>query len=492
MWLPNPALESVKHGDIPLCVDLDGTLINTDSLYEGLISLLKQNFWYLFLLPLWLLRGKADFKAQIARRVHLDVEFLPYNTALIEFIKSQRPLRHLVLCTAADARFAQAVSDHLGLFDELIATTKDVNLSAANKAKALCDRFGVGAYDYAGNDVADIAVFARARRSLIVNPTRGLRRHLPSIDNIEQRFSTPKRNHCSIGIKSIRLHQWVKNLLVFVPILAIPEAIDIGAVVTLILAFFSYSLIASSVYLVNDLLDLAADRRHPRKKNRPFAAGTLAISNGLIMASLLLLVGFSTALLISPLFFMLLLLYYTGTNLYTFWLKRVPLLDTLVLAGLYTSRILAGAAAITVEPSFWLLAFSMFFFLSLALAKRHSELVEMVSLGGAAGLDSSIPGRGYRHEDLATLMAQGSASGYSAVLVFAFYINSEAARQHYNHPEVIWLICPLLLYWINKLWLNSQRREINDDPVIWAMTNRVSRGIAVLCALLLLLARWLP
>ena len=240
--------------------------------------------------------------------------------------------------------------------------------------------------------------------------------------------------------------------------------------------------------LLNDLLDLNADRQHPRKRYRPFAEGSLPIINGLALIPLLLIIGFSLSLYISPIFAGVMLVYAVLTVLYSFWLKRAALLDTLVLAGLYTLRILAGAAAIVVVPSVWLLSFSMFLFLSLALAKRHSELMEMQESMSS----EQIPGREYRAGDIMVLISQGSASGYSAVLVLALYINSDSVRAQYHHPEVIWLICPLVLYWINKLWLNSQRREIYDEPIIWAMRNRVSRGIALLSVVLLLVARWLP
>ena len=242
------------------------------------------------------------------------------------------------------------------------------------------------------------------------------------------------------------------------------------------------------MYLLNDLLDLPSDRRHPRKRLRPFAAGTVPIQKGIMLIPVLLAGGFIISLLVSPLFAGVMGLYALLTLFYSFLFKRIVLLDTLVLAGLYTLRILAGAAAIAVVPSVWLLSFSMFLFLSLALAKRHSELMELDDL--LTG--QSIPGREYRADDLVILISQGSASGYSAVLVLALYVNSDAVRLQYRHPEIIWLICPLVLYWINKLWLNSQRRQIFDEPIVWAIRNRVSRGIAIMSVGLLLLARWLP
>lgn len=472
----------------PLVVDMDGTLIYSDSLLEGCMQLWRQEPLQMALLPLWLLKGRAGFKAEIANRVALDPRHLPYNLPLVEYLTAAREERQVILCTAADYRFARSIADHLALFDEVIATSDGVNLKSKEKARVLVERFGKGGFDYAGNDTADIAVFADARKAIAVNPTPALQRRFASIPNRED---GPNGNTESVAMahwRALRPHQWVKNLLVFVPLLAVFTGKRTGDLVLSSLAFVSFCMIASSVYLLNDMLDLRSDRQHPRKKSRPFAAGSMPIQNGLVLIPLLILGGFAIAIGINVMFAAVMLGYAALTTMYSVWLKRIPLLDTLMLAGLYTLRILAGAAAISVVPSVWLLSFSMFLFLSLALAKRHSELMEMQS-----SLNStSIPGREYRAGDLMVLISQGSASGYSAVLVLALYINSEAVREHYRHPEVIWLICPLVLYWINKLWLNSQRREIYDEPIVWAMRNRVSRGIAIMSVLLLLLARFLP
>jgi len=472
----------------PLVVDMDGTLLSTDSLMEGIVALLRARPWLLFSLPWWLRRGRAAFKREIASRIPLDAARLPYDEELLEHLRAEQGHRALVLCTAADARFAAAVAEHLGLFDEVIATTT-VNLTAEAKARALVERFGEAGFDYAGNDVADVAVFACARRAIAVNPTPALQRRIARGAAVTRIFESRARRPGSALLEAMRPHQWVKNLLVFVPMLA---TLDPGhpatAAVASSLAFAAFSLVASSAYLLNDILDVAADRQHPRKRHRPVASGALPLARALVATPLLLLDGLAVALRLGALFTALLGVYWLTSCLYTFWLKRVPLLDTSVLAGLYTMRILAGAAAIAVVPSVWLLAFSMFFFLSLALAKRHAELVE----SHASGTASALPGREYRPEDLTTLISQGAAAGYAAVLVLALFIDSDEVRARYNNPEIIWLICPLLLYWINKLWLNSQRRELDRDPLIWALTNRVSRAVAVISVTLLLLARFLP
>jgi 4-hydroxybenzoate polyprenyltransferase/phosphoserine phosphatase len=472
----------------PLVVDLDGTLLHTDSLFEGVAQLLKRDPRSMLAVPRWLLDGRATLKREIAHRTSLDMASLPYDPQLLAFLEARRGRCKLVLCTAAHRRVADAVAAHLGMFDEVIATYGRNNLRGHAKARALVERFGVAGFDYAGNDTSDLPVFAQARRAIVVNPTPALRWRLGRIDNIEQVIGARRALPFASHLRAMRPHQWIKNLLVYLPTLAAIDTTGPGAIWPGTLAFLAFCLVASSVYLANDLLDVSADRRHPRKRNRPFAAGLLPIPHGLVMIPALLTAGMLLATMLPAAFVGVLTLYYLSSNLYSFWLKRVPLLDTLVLAGLYTLRILGGAAAIRVIPSVWLLAFSMFFFLSIALAKRHSELVE----GEGTGPGASIPGREYRPEDLGTLISQGSASGYAAVLVLALYINDAKEQTRYNHPEIIWLICPLLLYWINKLWLNSQRREIREDPVIWAIRNRVSRSIAILSVLLLLLARWLP
>ncbi len=476
---------------VPICVDMDGTLIVTDSLYEGLTLLLRRNPLYLFVLPLWLLRGKSALKQEISRRAPLDVSLLPYNATLLKHLTGLRGTRPIILCTAAHEPYARAVAEHVGLFDRVMATGK-TNFSPEEKAKALVAEYGLGGFDYAANGAGDVKVFAVARHAIAVNPTLGLRYRLRGVANLQEVIEDPPARLLRVLPRALRLHQWVKNVLVFVPLVASQRFSEEHSILLAVYAFVVYGLCASSAYLLNDLLDLSADRAHPRKRHRALASGALSIAAAMVLVPALLVLALALAWAISKLFAVLLAAYYVVTNLYAFWLKRVPILDTVILAGLYTFRILAGAAAIDVVPSFWLLAFSMFFFYSLALAKRHSELVELVDStpnpASERGRDSLIPGRTYRAQDLSTIISQGTSSGHAAVLILAFYINSETVQTQYRRPEALWLICPLMLYWLAKLWLNAQRREITDDPVIWAMTNRVSRAIAVLCAVFFILA----
>lgn len=483
---------------VPLCVDLDGTLINTDSLHEGLVVLLKRNPLYAFALPFWLARGKSAFKSQVASHAPLDVDALPFNGEVLALLKSERGRRPIVLCTAAHERYAQAVSDRLGLFDRVFAT-REFNLAGSEKVRTLVGEYGERGFDYMGDHLRDVGVFRAARSAIAVNPGAALRRRLSQVENLDRVIDGTRRGGVRAWLRALRVHQWIKNLLVFIPLVAAHRARDPRAVLAAAAAFVIYGLTASAVYLLNDLVDLKADRAHPRKRQRALASGAISIPAALASIPLLLGVSLVLAWQLSPQLAALIAVYFFTSNIYAVRLKQVPILDSLVLAGLYTLRVLAGAAAISVTPSFWLLAFSVFFFFSLALAKRHSELLELADADGEpAGeaprashrrsSDLAIPGRGYNRGDLNVIVSEGTASGIAAVLVLALFINSESARGEYRHPEALWLICPLVLYWVTKLWLNSHRGQIEDDPVVWAVENRTSRAIVVLCFVLFVLA----
>ena len=479
----SPIDEKRPAGDLPLCVDMDGTVIRTDALVEATAQFLKHRFHLAPKIAFWLARGRAWLKHRVAANGILDVTHLPYEERVLELIREARAEgRRTVLCTASNIYHARAVAQHLGLFDEIMASDEKINLSGENKRHALVAKFGESGYDYVGNDVKDVPAFESARRAFIVAPTKPLRRELHRLPDAEH-LVPPRDPTWRDYARQLRLHQWLKNALLFVPLLASQRFNETGAVIHSLLAFLSFGLCASSVYVLNDLMDLPADRRHPRKRHRPFASARIPVEHGVVLIPGLLLASFVLALFLPLAFVGVLAGYYFVTLNYNLWAKNIAVLDTLTLAGLYTLRIIAGAAAIAVVPSFWLLAFSMFFFLSVAMAKRYSELVN-TDLSD----DDTIPGRQYRRIDLNTIMSEGAASGYAAVIILALYINSDEVAASYSHPEVIWLTCPLLLYWVNKLWLNTQRKEMTDDPLVWAMENRVSRGIAVMCTLLLIAA----
>ena len=467
----------------PLVVDLDGTLIKTDSLAEAFFALMRQNPLYVFLLPFWLLRGKAFFKRQISQRVILDVSLLPYHHELLDHLKIQRAQgRQLVLATGTDERIAKQVADYLQIFDRILASNGTINLSGQSKRNCLIAEFGEKYFDYAGNSRRDLAVWSSARKAILVNPTRSLFRTTAGVTEIEQVFRSPKRQ-LRFYLQALRLHQWLKNLLVFVPLMMAHRFFELDLLGKTFLAFLAFGLCASSVYLVNDLLDLPSDRHHPRKRQRPFATGELSLLWGLGLSPFLLGLSLVVSLLLPLPFLGTLVIYYVLNLTYSFYLKRIVLLDVIVLAGLYTLRVMAGSAVISIWPSSWLVAFSTFIFLSLALVKRYAELVTMEAESGVVQV------RGYQIVDKELLASLGSGSGYVAVLVLAIYISSGVAEIHYTRHYLVWLLCPLLLYWISYIWLVAHRGTMHDDPLVFTIRDRVSRVVLLLAAVVLLLAK---
>jgi len=474
---------SPQSSQIPLCVDLDGTLIHSDLLLETVLLLVKRNPLYVLLLPVWLLRGKAALKAEIAKRVELNAATLPYNHRFIDWLQTQRDLgRELWLCTASNHQLADAVAGHLGCFAGVIASSDQVNLSGRNKAQQLVERFGDKAFDYCGNHRVDLAIWQVSQGGVVVNASESLREAAEAVTEIRAVF--PKTHGLLKPLfKSLRLHQWAKNVLVFVP-LAASHRLGYGpAVEDALLAFFSFGFCASSVYLLNDMLDLEVDRQHPRKCKRPFASGSLSLLVGFALLPLLLVLAVLSAASLPVEFWLVLMVYYALTLAYSFGLKSVVLIDTITLAGLYTIRIVAGAMAVEVVLSFWLLLFSVFLFFSLALVKRYAELDAMQRQGKL-----KAAGRGYHIDDLPMLHSLGAASGYLCVLVLALYINSPAVEPLYRHPQIIWFLCVLLLYWISRVWLKTHRGHMHDDPVIFALKDRVSLAIGVMAGVTMFLA----
>lgn len=466
---------------LPLCVDLDGTLLRSDMLVESTLALMAQRPWLAFMLPVWLLRGKANLKQQVASRITVDPADLPYDERVLALLRDQ-PGRQRVLCTASDESLARPVADHLGCFDEVIASNGKRNLSGHHKAQALVDRFGERGFDYAGNGSIDLSVWARARGAVVVNAGNRLanaaRRHCPVQLHLPRQYGGART-----WLRALRVHQWLKNLLVFVPLLASHRMFDPDSLLKSAAGFLAFGLCASGVYLLNDLLDLPSDRQHPRKRLRPFAAGLLPLLQGALMAPLLAVAGLCLAWWAEPKFAGVLAVYYLLTLAYSLRLKRVVMLDVILLAALYTVRIIGGTVVIGAALSFWLLAFSMFIFLSLALLKRYTELSAMLAAGR-----SDAAGRGYAVDDLPLLQSQGAASGYLAVLVLALYINSTESIALYARPQVLWLLCPLILYWVSRIWVVAHRGGMHDDPVVFAATDRVSQVVGLLCGIIALLA----
>jgi 4-hydroxybenzoate polyprenyltransferase/phosphoserine phosphatase len=453
-------------------VDLDGTLVRTDMLFETLVAALRRNPLVALALPFWLARGRAHLKRQLALRGALDPATLPYDEAVLEFLRREHAAgRRLVLATASDEHIARDIARHLGIFEGVVASDGERNVKAAEKARRLAEAYGDRGFDYMGDGVADLPVWSRARTAYVVAPGPELPARAAasgaSIRHIERRRGAPWPL-----LRALRPHQWAKNLLVFVPLFTAHRLNDGAAFAAAALAFAAFCLAASATYLVNDLVDLEHDRRHHGKRQRALAAGELPLWVGTVLAPQLLLLAFVIALPLPPVFLAELACYVAVTTAYSLWLKRIVLVDVFTLAGLYTVRILAGAAAIEVPVSHWLLVFSLFMFLSLALAKRHAELS-----GHARREVEETPGRGYCAADRALVGIFGAASGQLSVLVFALYITSPEVHALYTRPPLLWIACPIFLFWTARVWLLAYRDALHEDPVIFALRDPVSLAL---------------
>lgn len=477
---PTPPATDPDSVTVPLVVDLDGTLTRTDLLVESLFRLLALDPFALLRLPLWLTKGKAALKARIADEVTLDLHELPMNDELVEYIRDERARgRKIYLASASDRRYVERLAEHLGLFDGAFGSDGATNLSGAEKARVLCEVFGERGFDYAANSSADMEVWAKARRAILVNVPASLSSQARRVcaDVHELTPPPPPRERWRAYGRAMRAHQWLKNLLVFLPALA-AHAFDRDTLANAALAFLAFSLCASSVYLLNDLIDLPSDRAHPTKKARPFASGQVDPARGVLLIPLLLLASAVVATTLPGAFGAVLALYYATTLLYTLVLKRRIVIDVLTLAGLYTLRLIAGTAATGIEASEWLLAFSMFVFLCLALIKRYSELMEKRRTHR-----TKLAGRGYVTDDTPMVGALAGASGFVSVLVLALYINSPDVHELYPRPDALWAIGILLLYWVSRILMLAHRGEVHDDPVVFAVKDRGSLVVVALMAL---------
>lgn len=476
--------ETIGDTSLPLCVDLDGTLIQTDSLLESCLRLISQRPLMLFLLPLWLLCGKAGFKHKVSKYAELSADSLPFNTELLKYLTHQRlHNRHLVLVTAANKKIAEAVASHLNIFDEILASDQTHNLSGKNKARTLVDKFGEKGFVYAGNANIDLDVWKHSAAAIVVNGTETLTNKAKKITLVEKVFPAEEKNRLKIFLKAIRIHQWTKNLLIFTALVLSHNWHNGESIQFSLLAFFSFCFAASSIYLINDLIDLEDDRKHKIKKYRPLAAGTLSIKSAILITPILLSLSFYFASLINLNFIYVLTAYLLLTTAYSLFLKPIALLDVITLTSLYTIRIIAGAIAINVPLSSWLLAFSMFIFLSLALIKRYSELQNLILQGSSKSVS-----RGYHVNDLPVVILFGICSGYISVLVLVFYTHDLQAGTLYSSPEWLWSVAIAVLYWISRMWLLTFRGNMNEDPVLFAIHDRNSYIVSLIVAASLYLA----
>lgn len=464
-----------------IAVDLDGTLTLTDTLYEAVLLLVRNKTYLLFLLPFWLLQGIAHLKQKVADHSELDIKNLPFNQPFIDWLNKQKLNgKKIILCTAANEKVAKAIVNHFDFFDDFIASDCKTNLKSARKRDVLQERYGAEGYDYAGNSSDDLNVWSGASNAIVVNASDSVIDKASKLANVTKIFS--KDRACiAVWLKALRVHQWLKNILLFVPLLAAHQISNTHSLSLLAIAFISFSLCASSVYIVNDFLDLESDRSHPRKRFRPFASGKLSILYGVLAAPLLIASSFYLASVVGLNFLIVLLVYLALTVTYSFGLKRLVLIDCLALATLYTIRIIAGAVAVSVSLSFWLLAFSIFIFLSLALVKRYAELLVQLREG-----KNRVHGRGYLVSDAPLLQALGVSSGYISTLVIALYLRSENVLALYSNPTAIWLLIPILLFWVSWVWLKSSRGEMHDDPIVFAAKDKTSLILATFAAIVFL------
>ena len=470
----------------PLCVDLDGTLVSTDTLWESVLWLRRRRPWLLLLAPIWLCHGRAYFKRAVAARATLDPAALPYREDLVAALRRSKALgRKLVLAAASDRAIAERVALHLGLFDEVVSSDGEANLRAATKRERLAHEYGDGGFDYVGDSHADLMVCERASRGFLVSSTRRVAELARKRNNITVVSSRP--SWLRALRKELRLHQWAKNALVVLPVVLAPGLPQLTLITRALTAALAFSLCASAGYVFNDLLDIEADRAHHEKRNRPFASGALPVAFGPPLFLALVSLGYGMSLWLLPArFTLMLVLYFAGTLSYSLYLKRVLIVDVLMLAALYTHRILAGGIATQIRISSWLLGFSLFFFVSLAFAKRY---VELALLDG----DGKIRNRDYYKIDLQMIGVMGPASGFLAALVFSLYV--EMGAQHpgvYAEPMVLWLVIPVLLYWVTRVWILTGRGQMQDDPVRFAIKDRVSLVCGLLIGLVAALARFTP
>ena len=465
----------------PLAVDLDGTLVATDTLFESALLLIRQKPWSILLFLVWLSRGKAVLKAEIAKRVTPHVESLPFRSDLVEFIRRERDKgRTIVLATASHSTTADAVAACLGVFDVVLASTDSVNLKGTSKRDALVSLYGLRGFDYVGDSGADVPVWAACRIGHVAGRMRRLPHSVLAAGTQQGEGFSPAGPGVKTWLREIRVYQWVKNFLVFVPAL-LNHHLDAEILRALATAFFGFSFLASGTYIINDIFDLEADRRHPRKSRRPLASGQIPIPLGIGMAAVLLAGGIALGLTNLQLGACL-LIYLVLTLLYSSYIKGKPIIDVVVLAILYTLRVYAGGLVSRAYVSPWLFQFSIFLFLSLAFVKRYSELQRSrLQPSGEAH------GRGYGVEDLSIVGQAGLGSGLLAGLVLALYVNGQDTLKAYPHPEMLWGVCPLFVYWIIRVWLIAHRGNMHDDPILFAFRDRVSYIVALLIVVAVIL-----
>ncbi|MFY8160537.1 MAG: UbiA family prenyltransferase [Candidatus Kapaibacteriota bacterium] len=470
--------------NIPLCCDLDETLIKTDCFFEAISYLIKTNPLYILYFPIWAIKGLPNFKQEVFKRAKIDVKTLPYNYEVIDFLKEQKANGHkIVLATATPQFIADEVEEYLGIFDKVLGSTDKLNLKSHNKANKLVELYGENGFDYIGDSLADINVWKRADKAYLVAKSDY------SVNKILKSISVEKiiykyDNYAGLLIKELRILQWIKNLILIIPLILAHKIADVDLLFNSTIAFFSFSFVASAVYILNDLSDLTSDRQHRSKKYRPFASGHLRLQYAFVLVPTLLIVSFVLSFLFLNInFSIILLFYFVITSLYSLYIKKIAILDILILASLYAIRIFAGGIATNIYLSPWLIGFTLFMFLSLAIVKRFTELNYLKM----ENIQKTI-GRGYTVDDISLLRTMGISSGFLSIMVLVLYLNSEEVKVLYSTPSLLWALAPLLLYWVMNLWLIAERGKMTDDPVVFAAKDKSSYIVSLLIAFIIYLA----
>ncbi|OWV65423.1 hypothetical protein ATY76_19470 [Rhizobium sp. R339] len=452
----------------PLVVDLDGTLVRSDLLIETAFSELSHRPYSAVDLVSALCGGKARLKHRLSQPVDFDPAILPYDEEVLKVIRTAREEgRPIYLASASHERLVSAVAEHLGLFTGWFATSETSNCAADVKAEKLVAAFGEGGFDYIGNDAADLPVWRHAAKSYAIRTSHAVAQKLTRQCANVQYLSHDKATWRTWA-RLLRVHQYVKNGLVFVPLL-INQLFDVHSIVSAGLAFLAFSLCASGVYVLNDLVDLQDDRGHRTKCRRPLACGEIPLSDAIVVIPILLLLSLAVAVMVTPGFVLVLAGYFALTTAYSFFFKRKMILDVVALASLYTTRVIGGAAALSVWPSPWLLAFMMSWFLSLALVKRYTELI-----GRRTARLPDSKGRDYRKADIGMVGALAAGAGMNALTLFALYAASDNAQDIYARPGMLWLAGPILACWIARILMLAHRGQMHDDPVVFAIKDKVS------------------
>jgi 4-hydroxybenzoate polyprenyltransferase len=452
---------------LPVCVDLDGTLIASDLLFEGIARLLKTAPWRLPMLLFWIVGSRAQLKAEVAKNASVDPRDLPYRRELLDYLREQKRLgRQLYIATAADHRDAERVVEHLDIFDGVIASNGTHNLKGAHKAEILASRFPEG-FVYAGDSVADLHVWRHAKAAITVgcSPSLLARLNIP----VEKSFQNQPLKLKTL-IDAARVHHWLKNVLIFLPLFLGRDFTSPHKILLCMAGFLTFSVMASASYMANDIVDLTSDRQHQVKRFRPFASGTVPLIWGLLAVPLLYLGGIIVAYRLNPAFCVTVLCYILVTTLYSAVLKSRAMLDVICLGVLFTLRIYMGVVLLDQALSPWLLMFSLSFFCGLSFIKRAAEL-----LNSGVEKTSRLPGRGYCPEDTNFITIFGIATAMLSVVIFILYIaNDRYPRGLYAHPEWLWLVPLPLFYWNGHMWFETLRRKMNEDPVSYAIKDPAS------------------